>query len=109
MNRFKTITLSLVFLFGFDLSGLAQSSTITTYAGLGRALPDSSAPAITQAIGFPSSVILDTTGGLYFSSSDHHRIYRLAGNGTLTVTAGTGIEGLSGDGGPATSAQLNDP
>src|SRR5262245_25177990 len=109
MSRFNNIALSLVFLVGFELSGLAQSSTITTYAGLGRALPDNSAPAITQAIGFPSSVIPDTAGGFYLASSDHHRIYRVAGDGTLTVIAGTGIEGFSGDGGPATSAQLNNP
>src|SRR5262245_42591634 len=109
MSRFNNIALSLVFLVGFELSGLAQSSTITTYAGLGRALPDSSAPAITEAIGSPSSVIPDAAGGFYLASSDHHRIYRVAGDGTLTVIAGTGIEGFSGDGGPATSAQLNNP
>ena len=115
MNRFNNAALSLVFLVAFDLSGLAQSPTITTYAGLGRALPDSSAPATTQAIGFPSSVITDTVGGdpesqearFYFASSD--RIYRVAVDGTLTVIAGTGIAGFSGDGGPATSAQLSDP
>src|SRR4029453_2370410 len=109
MNGFPNISFSVVFLVGFNLSGFTQSSTITTYAGLGRALPDSSAPAITQAIGFPSSVIPDTAGGFYLASSDHHRIYRVAGDGTLTVIAGTGIEGFSGDGGPATSAQLNNP
>src|SRR5262245_25162488 len=109
MNRFHNIALSLVFLVGFDLTGLAQSPTITTYAGVGRALPDSSAPATTQAIGFPSSVIPDGAGGFYLASSDHHRIYRVAGDGTLSVMAGTGIEGFSGDGSPATSAELNDP
>jgi len=115
MNGVKTITLSLVLLAGFELSGLGQSSTITTYAGLGRALPDNSASATAQAIGFPSSVITDTVGGdpesqearFYFASSD--RVYRVAVNGTLTVIAGTGIAGFSGDGGPATSAQLSDP
>ena len=62
MNGFTNIALSVVFLIGFDLSGFAQSSTITTYAGVGRALPDSSAPATTQAIGFPSSVVTDSVG-----------------------------------------------
>jgi hypothetical protein len=50
MKRFSNIAFSLVCLVGFELSGLAQSSTITTYAGIGH-WPVSGTQAITQPIG----------------------------------------------------------
>ena len=109
MNAFNNVALSLVFLVGFELSGLAQASTITTYAGPGRVLPINGAPAMTQSIDAPSSVIPDTAGGFYFASLNQHRVYRVAADGRLTVIAGTGTAGFSGDGGPAFSAQLASP
>ena len=106
MNGFNNLALSCLFF--SDLSAFAQSSIITTYAGRGRTLPVSGAQAVTQPIEAPSSVIPDAAGGFYIASRDLHRIYRVAADGTLTVIAGTGIAGFSGDGGPATSAQLGD-
>jgi len=85
----------------------AQSGTITTIAGISP--PVSGTAATTQAIGPPSSVRPDGAGGFYFSSSLQNRVYRVAPNGTLTVVAGTGAFGFSGDGGPATSARLASP
>jgi trimeric autotransporter adhesin len=36
-------------------------------------------------------------------------VFKLSGTGNLTVVAGNSRLGYSGDGGPATSAQLNNP
>ena len=105
MKRFSNIAFSLVCLVGFELSGLAQSSTITTYAGIGH-WPVSGTQAITQPIGSPVSVIPDAFGGFYFAGSDQPRVYRVTADGTVTVIAGIGTAGFSGDGGPALSAQL---
>ena len=74
MNRFSKIAISLVCLLGFALSGLAQSSTITTYAGIGH-WPVSGTQAVTQPIGSPVSVIPDAFGRFYFAGSDQPRIY----------------------------------
>src|SRR5262245_4178681 len=84
-----------------------QSGTITTFAGI--SFPVSGTAATTQVIGPPASARPDGTGGFYFSSPLQNRVYRVSSAGTLTVVAGTGRFGFSGDGGPATSARLASP
>jgi sugar lactone lactonase YvrE len=110
MKTLRRVVLSTLPLVVFAWSGFGQSTTITgtitTYAGGGPIL---GRQAITQAIGYPASAVPDGAGGFYFSSSSQQRIYRVAPDGTLTASAGTGIPGFSGDGGPATSAQLHCP
>ncbi|MDB5048645.1 MAG: hypothetical protein JWO30_1716 [Fibrobacteres bacterium] len=46
-------------------------------------------------------------GSLYLADADHSRIWKYSTSGALTVFAGNGFAGFSGDGGPATSASLN--
>src|SRR5437667_1779384 len=82
---------------------LAQSM-ITTYAG--PSLPVDGSQAITQTIGVPQGVSADGAGGFYVSSSQN-RVYHVGSEGTLTVIAGNGSRGFSGDNGLALSAQLN--
>ncbi len=64
----------------------------------------------TAQVGNPSlfDVFAESNNSFLFSSSSNHRIYRLA-SGRLTVIAGTGTSGLSGDGDLATAANLNRP
>ena len=100
MNGLSNIALSLVCLVGFELIGFAQSSTITTYAGIGH-WPVSGTQAITQPIGSPVSIIPDNFGGFYFAGSDQPRIYRVAADGRVTVIAGIGTAEFSGDGAPS--------
>jgi trimeric autotransporter adhesin len=110
MRRFGRAALFLVLIAAMDLAAFAQSATITTYVGPSLvALPVSGSRAISDAIGVPQAVATDGAGGFYLSSSSHHRVYHVAANGTLTLKAGTGSPGLSGDGGPAIAAQLNYP
>jgi trimeric autotransporter adhesin len=99
-----------LFLFLFTqlaLCAFAQHGIITTYAGPG--LPVNGAQAITQAIDSPTAVVADSAGGFYVSSRFRNRIYRITANGSLSLTAGVGTRGFSGDGGAATAAQLNYP
>jgi sugar lactone lactonase YvrE len=85
----------------------AQSGIISTYAG--PPLPVNGALATTQAIDRPGSVLPDGAGGFYVSSISQNRVYRVSANGVLTLWAGVGTAGYSGDGGPATAAQLYAP
>jgi hypothetical protein len=52
---------------------------------------------------------VDSSGNLYIGDSQNHRVRKVAVGGTISTVAGTGTAGYSGDGGPATSAQLNYP
>jgi len=74
-------------------------------------------PALQASIGYPESIAFDSAGNAYIAeSSDSSQILKVsaaaAGTvpaGTVTIVAGNGTPGYSGDGGPATSAALNHP
>ena len=83
----------------------AQQYVISTVAG--GVPPATPLPATDASIGDPSRVIADATGNVYFSGL--HSVFRVDAAGNLTRIAGNGRAGNSGDLGPATSAQLNDP
>jgi DNA-binding beta-propeller fold protein YncE len=56
------------------------------------------------------SLVLADDGTLYIADSLNHRIRRVdPETGIITTIAGTGTAGFGGDGGPATSAQLDNP
>ncbi|MFZ4516653.1 MAG: fibronectin type III domain-containing protein, partial [Acidimicrobiia bacterium] len=55
----------------------------------------------------PQSLAVDTSGNVYVVGN--HRVSKISTNGTVTTIAGTGTSGYSGDGGPATNAQLAAP
>ncbi len=49
---------------------------------------------------------MDASGGLYFPQFYNHQVRKISPDGTITTIAGNGVEGLSGDGAAATSAQV---
>jgi hypothetical protein len=87
-------------------------SSITTYAGNGIAVdPGDGGPAISAGIVNPARAAVDSAGNVYIAEySGGHRVHKVAaGTGIITTVAGNGVAGFSGDGGAATSAQLNNP
>jgi sugar lactone lactonase YvrE len=64
--------------------------------------------AALPSLRYPSGLALASDGTLYISDIGTHQILKLAGR-TLTVVAGTGTGGFSGDGGPASRASLFAP
>src|SRR3989442_6656437 len=95
--------------FFLSISGLAIFAQIITTYGGGPPLPVSGQPAVTQAIAVPGSVAPDGAGGFFVSSRYQNRVYHVGADGTLTLTAGSGKPGSSGDGGLAISARLYAP
>ena len=64
---------------------------------------------VADSLAGPSGVAVDATSNLYIVEPGGNRIRKVATNGIITTVAGNGSEGYSGDGGPATSAQLARP
>jgi hypothetical protein len=65
--------------------------------------------ALTVPLILPSAIVFDATGNLYFAETGNHVIRKLDTAGNITIIAGTGTQGFSGDTGPATSATLDSP
>ncbi len=63
-------------------------------------------PAVNAQIYGPYGLALDPAGNLYIADTGNRRIRKVS-NGIITTVAGNGFDGAAGDGGPATSAQLN--
>lgn len=92
----------------------AKTGIITTVAGRGRSSSTEDigdgGPALEAALFSPTSVAVDRDGTLYIADSGHNRIRRVdARTGIITTVAGTGVDGFSGDGGPAAQAELDYP
>ncbi len=85
---------------------LAQApNTINTIAG-GGTNPTSPTAAY---LGFPSSVVRDASNNVYIAAPGLEIVYKVSAGGQLSIYAGTGIAGFSGDGSPANAAKLNFP
>jgi hypothetical protein len=86
------------------------SGIITTFAGTGEAgFSGDGGPATEALINDAAGITVDSEGNVYFIDQGNGRIRRIDTTGTITTIAGIGGEGYSGDGGPATQAQLNSP
>ncbi len=89
---------------------VAPDGTISTVAGTGAAgFSGDGGPAASARLNLPVAVAVDSTGTLYLSDYRNHRVRKVAPDGTISTVAGTGSAGFGGDGGPAASAQLNNP
>jgi RHS repeat-associated protein len=90
---------------------VARDGTITTVAGAGRCPAPTDpcgdgGPAASALVDSPNTVAVGADGSVYFGGAAG-RIRKIAPNGTIATVAGTGTNGFSGDGGPATLAQIN--
>ena len=85
------------------------SGIITTVAGTGTfGYTGDNIAATSAKLNSPFGVAVDSAGNLYIADTGNHRIRKVDASGIITTVAGNGT-GYSGDGGPATSAELNYP
>jgi DNA-binding beta-propeller fold protein YncE len=66
--------------------------------------------ATDASLNMPHEIQFDSDGNLYIAERDNHVVRKVdAKTGIISTFAGTGVPGFSGDGGPATHAQLRQP
>ena len=67
-------------------------------------------PATSAQLNNPYGLAVDGQGDLFIADYGNNRVREInATTGDITTVAGNGTAGLSGDGGPATSAELDQP
>jgi hypothetical protein len=95
----------------FQWAAAQAPGTIQTVAGDGyQGNFGIGGPATAAELTSPNSVAVDKKGNLFIADLASERIYKLdASTRILTVFAGTGAGGYSGDGGPAIDATFNHP
>jgi len=88
----------------------AADGTISIFAGTGVAgYSGDGGPATNAQLNNPDGGVFDSAGNFYFADLYNNVIRMIAPDGTISTVAGNGQYGHSGDGGPATSAQLGYP
>ena len=98
---------------------VTPSGSMRAVAGTGKAGYSGDGHSATHAaLNTPTGVAVDAQGNVYIADASNNVIRRVdAKTGIITTVAGDfaadkandGLGGFSGDGGPATAAQLNDP
>jgi NHL repeat len=101
-----------------EIREVTPGGTISLFAGNGTAgYSGDNGPATAAQLTSPSGVAVDSLGNVYIADSGNNVIRRVSTGGTISTVAGNyaaeqangGAGGFSGNGGPATSAQLNSP
>src|SRR5271157_3016900 len=88
---------------------ISPSGVLTVAAGNGVfGFSGDGGPATSASLNGPAGVAVDSAGDLYIADFGNSRIRKVS-CGTISTVAGNGIAGFAGDGGPATSASLNQP
>jgi sugar lactone lactonase YvrE len=79
----------------------AQTNLIDTIVG---------GPASAAQLNWPQGIAIDADGNLYIADTWNNVIREVShATGLISTIAGTGLPGYSGDGGPASAAQLQQP
>lgn len=95
----------------FRIRKVATTGIITTIAGTGaNGYQGNGGQATAAKISYPECVRVDAIGNVYFTDAGNALVWKVNTSGIITVIAGIpGIGAFSGNGGPATAAELNNP
>ena len=89
---------------------ISPAGIITSIGGNGSTgFSGDGGPATLASINIPIALCLDNVGNIYFSDGSDSRVRKISTTGLISTITGTGTSGYSGDGGPATAAEVNFP
>jgi trimeric autotransporter adhesin len=89
---------------------VVKNGTISTFAGNGTAgFQGDEVPANSTSLNGPYSIAVDSADVVYIADTFNSRVRKVTKDGIIHAVAGTGVGGYTGDGGPATAAQFNNP
>jgi len=96
---------------GQRIRKLLPDGTIQTIAGTGATgYSGDGGPASRATFNLPHEIRFDMRGDLFIVDMANHAVRKInSRTGVISTVAGTGTAGYSGDGGPATEAQLRQP
>jgi sugar lactone lactonase YvrE len=95
------------FAYQWQLNGTNLPPIITTVAGTSvHGFFGDGGPATSAGLTAPQRLAMDAAGNLLIDDSGNNRVRRVDTNGIITTIAGTGTFGYSGNGGPATNADI---
>jgi RHS repeat-associated protein len=99
------------FHFGNRVRRVGPDGIITTVVGNGEHYySGDGGPATDAQIGYTTGLAVGPDGSLYIACQNNQTVRRVGPDGIITTVAGKlGSQGYSGDGGPATDAQLCNP
>jgi sugar lactone lactonase YvrE len=97
------------FNYQWRFNGTNLPNLITTVAGGGTNYPADGGAATKASLYGPSGVAVDASGNLFIVGAGTNRVGKVGTNGVITIVAGKGNLGYSGDGGAATNASLSQP
>ena len=91
----------------YQILGIAPDGTPSVFAGTG-AYGDTGDGGLAAQASFewPYGLYVDASGTMYVSDNSANRIRKITTDGRINAFAGNGKAGSSGDGGPATRAEL---
>jgi sugar lactone lactonase YvrE len=94
--------------YNFRVRKVDTFGIITTIAGTGSwSYSGDGGPATSAGLSNVSGVVFGRGGNLFLVDGNNYRIRKINSAGIISTVAGNGAQGYSGDGGPATSASLN--
>ncbi len=95
--------------YNYRVRKVDTNGIINTVAGNGTASFSGDGGPATNAAVKPWGIAVAPDGTLYIAERENYRVRRVGPDGIIQTLAGKGSDSFSGDGGPATNAQLSLP
>lgn len=94
----------------YRIRRVSAAGIITTICGIGiTGYTGDGGPATNATMNQPNHAAFDVAGNLYIVDQVNFCVRKISTTGIISTVAGTGVFGNSGDGGPATAAELSRP